>query len=64
MAFFKFLVTKLELFAHINFCLIEVGLSSIDRKILVNSDKSALFKSIFNNLLFNSLWNNWLSKFL
>ena len=55
MAFLKFSVTKLELFARINFCFFGAYLSSIDRKISVNSDSSALFKSIFNNSLFNSL---------
>ena len=64
MAFLKLLVRRLELFARINFCFFGAYLSSIDRKISVNSDSSALFKSIFNNSLFNSLWNTWLSKFL
>ena len=41
MAFLKFSVTKLELFARINFCFFGAYLSSIDRKILVNSDSSA-----------------------
>ena len=54
-----------ELFARTKFFfLFEAYLSIIDRKISVNSDRSASFKSIFNNLLFNSLWNTWLSKFL
>ena len=56
MAFLKILVTKLELFACINLCYFGASWSSIDRKISVNSDRSALFKSIFNNSLFNSLW--------
>ena len=53
MVFLKFLVAKLELFARINFCIFEACLSSIDRNISVNSDRSALFKSIFNNSLFS-----------
>ena len=32
---------------------------SSDRKVSVNSDRSALFKSLFNNSLCNSLWNTW-----
>ena len=39
-------------------------LSSIYRKISVSSDSSALFKSVFNDSLFNSLWNIWLSVFV
>ena len=54
MACLKLLVTKLELFARINFCFLGACSSSIDRKISVNSDRSALLKSIFNNSLFNS----------
>ena len=56
MAFLKFLVTKLELFARLNFCFFGVYLSSIDRKISVNSDSSALFKSIFSNSMVRAFW--------
>ena len=45
MAFLKFLIEKLELYARINFCFFGACLSSIDRKISVNSDSLALFKS-------------------
>ena len=59
MAFLKFLVMKLELFAHINFYFLWHAC-----QVLINSNRWALFKSIFNNSLLSSLWNTWLSKFL
>ena len=38
MAFLKFLVTKLELFTRMNFCVFGECLSSTDRKISENSN--------------------------
>ena len=63
MAFLKFLVTKLELFARTYFRFFGAYLSSIDSKISVNSYRLELFKLICNNSPLNSLWNIWLSKF-
>ena len=54
-AFLIFLGTKFELLDIINFRFLEARLSSTDEKIVVNSNKSTLFKSIFNNSLFSSV---------
>ena len=54
-AFLMFSGTKFELLDIINFRFLESRLSSTDEKIVVNSNKSTLFKSIFNNSLFSSV---------
>ena len=64
LTFLAFLFTKLESFARIKVCFFGTCLSRNDRKISVNYHRSALFKLIFNNSLFNSFWNSWLSKIL